>query len=201
MEEEGEEEGQGWSRPCCLLETAGPVGEVEGVGPGGLWRRARGLEEEEGEAGGDDGVEVEGAGDLLLWEEVGEAGHPEFLVWMEEGEEELKLALWREEGEEGEEGLPGHLWREEEVVVELRCGVVEEEGGHHEKEVEGELEGGDERQDQVVSTHIKMTSYRCHLLKKKKKKHTYGGVTCTGCKLMCEQTTSQNYGTDGDTIS
>lgn len=76
---------------------------------------------------------------------MGEAGHPEFLVWREEGEEELKLALWREEGAEG---LPGPLWREEEeAAVELRCGGVEEEEGHHEKEVEGELERGDRRHE------------------------------------------------------
>lgn len=35
MEEEGEQAGQRWSRQYCLLETAGPVGEVEGAGLGG----------------------------------------------------------------------------------------------------------------------------------------------------------------------
>lgn len=101
-----------------------------------------GWGEEEGEAG--DGVEEEGAGDLLLWEEVVEVGHPEFQVWMEEGEEEPKLALWKEEAEE----VPlCPLWREGEVVVELRCEVVvEEEEGHLEKGVEGELEGKHQRQ-------------------------------------------------------
>lgn len=54
---------QEWSRHHCLLEAAGPMGEVEGVELGGRQRRAR--EEEEGEAGGGGGGgEEEGAGDL-----------------------------------------------------------------------------------------------------------------------------------------
>lgn len=67
----------------CLLESAGPMGEVEGVGLAEQWTSARKTEEEEGEAGGGgdgDGGEEEGAGDLPWWEEVEEAGHLEFLV-------------------------------------------------------------------------------------------------------------------------
>lgn len=108
--------------------------EVEGEELAGRQMRARQLEEEEeGEAGGDDGEE-EGAGDLPWWVEVEEAGHPEFLVWMEAEEEELRRGLWTEEGEEG---LPDRLWTGEEEVVGQSCeGAEEEEGDRHEKEVE-----------------------------------------------------------------
>lgn len=64
-----------------------------------------------------------------------EAGHPEFLVWREVGEEELMRGLWMVEGEEGHH-VP--LWMGEEGV-ELSSGGEEEEevGGRHVKEVEG----------------------------------------------------------------
>lgn len=100
-------------------------------------RSARRLEEEEGEAGdGDDGGEEEVAGDLLWWEEVGEVGRPESLVWREAEEEELRRGLWMEVGEEGHLCL---LWMVEEgVEEELSCGEAEEvEGDHPEREVEG----------------------------------------------------------------
>lgn len=142
VEEEGEEVEQGWSCHCCLLETAGPTGGVEGGGPGEQQRSEseRKMEEEEGEAG-DGGEEEEvAAGGLLYWEEVEGAGHREFLVWRVEVEEELRQGPWMEEVGEG---LHGHLWMgEEEGVVVLRCGAVaeEEEGLLPEKEAVGVLQ-------------------------------------------------------------
>lgn len=111
------------------------MGEVEGAGLGGRQRNVRKMGEVEGEAGDGDGAEEEGAGDLPWWEEVEEAGHPEFLVGREAEEEEPRQELWTEEGEEE---LPDHLWTEEGEGVEPSCGGEEEEEGHrHEKEVEG----------------------------------------------------------------
>ena len=114
-----------------------------------------------GGGGGGDGVEEEGAGDLLWWEAVGEAGHPEFQVWREEEEGELRRVLWTEEGEEG---LHDPLWMVEEGGVEPSYGVVEEEeGARHERGVEGVLQRWGKGQgigDQVVSMHLKMTSHR-----------------------------------------
>lgn len=147
VEEEVVEVEQGRRRRHCLLETAGPMGEVEGAGLGERQKSARRMEEEVAEAGGGggDGGEEEEADELPWWEEVEEAGHPEFLVWREVEVVELRLGLWREEGEEE---LLGPLWTEVEEGVEPSCGEAEEEeeeGHHHEKEVEGEL--------QVETTH------------------------------------------------
>lgn len=132
MEEEGEEVVQGH----CLLEIAGPVEEAEGVELVEQWRSVRRMEEEGGEAGDGGGEEEEVAGDLLWWEEVGEEGRPEFLVWREVGVEEPRRGLWTEVGEEG---LLGLLWMVEvEAGLELSCEEAEEEEGDHpEREVEG----------------------------------------------------------------
>lgn len=64
MEEEGEEVEQGWSCHRCLLETAGPMGGVGGVGPGEQ-QRSESEMEEEGEAG--DGEEEEAVAGGLLY--------------------------------------------------------------------------------------------------------------------------------------
>lgn len=98
------------------------------------------MEEEVGEAGDDGdgggGEEGESAGDLLWWGEAVEVEHPEFLVWREVGEAELKQAPEMGVGE-GEEGLLGLLLMGEEEGVEQNCGGVEEEvEGHCEKGVE-----------------------------------------------------------------
>lgn len=122
----------------CLQETGEPAEEAEGAEPEGRRLSAMKTAGEEGGAGGGDGGEEEEAGELpLCWEEEGEAGLPEFLVWLEEEEEELRRGLWR--GEEVGE-LLGLLWMGEEEVGELCCGGVEEVEGHrHEMEVEGGL--------------------------------------------------------------
>lgn len=73
-----------------------------------------------------------------------EAGLLVFLVWRAEVEEELRWGPWTEE--EAEEGLHGRLWKGGEGEVELSCDVEEEEeGDHHEKEVEVVLQGGGEK--------------------------------------------------------
>lgn len=92
------------------------------------------MEEVVGEAGDDGGggggEEGEWAGDLLWWGEAAEVERPEFLVWREVGEAELKQVPGMEEGE-GEEGLLGLLLTVEEEGVELNCGGVEEEEEDH----------------------------------------------------------------------
>lgn len=113
-----------WGQSCqrCSLENAGPMEEVEGTGLGGQRRHVK-LEEEEGEAG--DGGEGEEAGLLV------------FLVWRAAEEEELR---W---GPRTVEGLHGCVWMGEEGEAELSCDRGgEEEGGHHEKEVEVTLQVG-----------------------------------------------------------
>lgn len=89
-------------------------------------------EEQQEETGG--GVE-EAAGDFPWREAVGEAGHPEFLVWREAEEGGLRQGLWMEEGEEG---LLGFLWKVE-VEAEPSCEQVPVVG-RHEKVVEGGLQ-------------------------------------------------------------
>lgn len=131
-----EEEGH-----CPLMEAELEEEGEAAEGPGGRWKRVRAAVVAGAGGGGGDRRRC-----VLPWREVEEEGErPGHQAWRVEGEEGQRWGLGRAGVAAGH---LGHLWTGEGVEGESgpSCGVGEEVGGRHEREVVVGL-GGREKKE------------------------------------------------------